>query len=361
MKKTKKVTDQTEMQEAAEDVVLEKSSTEPEEKPMIEKNIQKVGSLLKEMRIQKGLKINDVAKKLCIRQCYIEAIEESRYQDIPEFPYGAGFIRSYAEFLGLNSSNIIELYKDETNVGQDKNIYVLEPQTEATVPGKKYILISVIALAAVYFAWYSYNNTTTNEETPVATEENMGEVEELNPTLPIVVDDYNITDENVVSNPQPSENAAPEIQQITVTNESFVEPTSQAKEPKTEPKAKVEESQVEAAQQNAQPEPKTEPKQEPLVKPTANFVAGEGIPSQGVVVEVLDETWIEVKDAEKLYLSKVLQPGTRYTVPEGKGMILSAGKVKGVNVYINGKLTPFFSNEKKMNIPLDKFLNSGNH
>ena len=329
MKKTKKVTDQTEMQEAAEDVVLEKSSTEPEEKPMIEKNIQKVGSLLKEMRIQKGLKINDVAKKLCIRQCYIEAIEESRYQDIPEFPYGAGFIRSYAEFLGLNSSNIIELYKDETNVGQDKNIYVLEPQTEATVPGKKYILISVIALAAVYFAWYSYNNTTTNEETLVATEENMGEVDE--------------------------------IQQITVTNESFVEPTSQAKEPKTEPKAKVEESQVETAQQNAQPEPKTEPKQEPLVKPTANFVAGEGIPSQGVVVEVLDETWIEVKDAEKLYLSKVLQPGTRYTVPEGKGMILSAGKVKGVNVYINGKLTPFFSNEKKMNIPLDKFLNSDNH
>ena len=39
MKKTKKVTDQTEMQEAAEDVVLEKSSTEPEEKPMIEKII----------------------------------------------------------------------------------------------------------------------------------------------------------------------------------------------------------------------------------------------------------------------------------------------------------------------------------
>ena len=42
MKKTKKVTDQTEMQEAAEDVVLEKSSTEPEEKPMIEKIFKKL-------------------------------------------------------------------------------------------------------------------------------------------------------------------------------------------------------------------------------------------------------------------------------------------------------------------------------
>ena len=42
-----------------------------------ENTVSKVGNLLKEMRQRKGLKIADIAKKLCIRRCYLEAIEEN--------------------------------------------------------------------------------------------------------------------------------------------------------------------------------------------------------------------------------------------------------------------------------------------
>ena len=71
------------------------------------------------------------------------------------------------------------------------------------------------------------------------------------------------------------------------------------------------------------------------------------------VQELVDE----VKDNEKLYLSKVLQPGDTYKVPEGDGKILSVGKYDGVNVYINGVLSNVIRPQKKMNIYLDKFLN----
>ena len=78
--------------------------------------ITKIGAMLKEMRQQKGLKLVDLSKRLCIRKCYLEAIEESNYSEIPPFPYGSGFIRSYATFLGLNSENIIELYREVKSI-----------------------------------------------------------------------------------------------------------------------------------------------------------------------------------------------------------------------------------------------------
>jgi len=293
-----------------------------------ENAVSKVGNLLKEMRLRKGLKITDIAKKLCIRRCYLEAIEESNYKEIPDFPYGVGFIRSYADFLGLNSSNIIELYKEETNSKQDKDIYVLEPQTEATVPSKKYLFISLIAIAAVYAGWHAYSqkasDTLNNEETVVSADDI--QIESAAGDLPLVVEDYSSADAENASQPL-QENAVANIsetdgstQQITMTDASFSEPA---------------------------PEESTTPKAEPETPAT---------PQEGVVIKVKAETWIEVKDENKLYLSKVLIPGDTYTVPEGKGMILSSGKADGVDVYINGVLTPVFSSRKKMNVPLDKFL-----
>lgn len=348
MKKTKNASENSEIIEeaSAEEVVLPQAQKPIEETAVLEKNITKVGNLLKEMRIQKGLKLAEISKKLCIRAFYLEAIEESRYQDIPEFPYGAGFIRSYADFLGLNSSNIIELYKEETNVNPDKNIYVLEPQAEATVPGKKYVLISIFALAAVYLVWYSYNVRQEVDFIPEEMAVNASsDISEINSEQPIVVDDYSVTLDNSILVEAPAKLPAPieAEQQIVMTNDSFVE---------ADPVVDVKFQTPEASQPVASQEAKT------ISKPVV--AQGAAIPSQGVVIEVLKEVWIEAKDADKLYLSKVLQPGDTYTVPEGKGMILSAGKVDGVNVYVNGNLTPVFTNTKKMNVSLDKFLTPQN-
>lgn len=278
-----------------------------------QKAVNKVGSLLKEMRLQKGLRISDVSKKLCIRKIYLEAIEESNYEEIPAFPYGVGFIRSYAEFLGLNSSNIVELYKEETNSNPNKNIYVLEPQSEANVPNRKYLIISLVGILLVCVLWQLYNSSA--EEAYVEEEK---VVEEAAEQKPIVVEEYAVVEDantSEASNEEKPSDAKQE-DQIIIKEESFVE----------QPKV-VEEA----------------------VKET--------IDAPRVVIKVKEETWIEVKDQKKLYISKVLQPGAEYIVPEdGKGMILSIGKVDGAEVYIDGKLTKVARINKKTNIPLDLFL-----
>ena len=295
-----------------------------------ENKITKVGSLLKEMRLQKGLRLPDIAKKLCIRKIYLEAIEESNYAEIPPFPYGIGFVRSYATYLGLNSGNIVELYKDETMPKSDKEMFVLEPQSEASMPSKAYLLASLIAIALVYAGWSAYNNGTLEEKDntveAVSAEENAAVAD-----MPIVVEDFSaapvaeVAEEETVS--------MPENGQITVTEASFVEEESAAPV---------------AAPEQAAPAPREDaPAEAPVVKSKS-----------GIVINVKEETWVEVKDAEKLYLSKVLQPGETYTVPEGSGMILSVGRVNAVDVLVNGVITPVIKPNKKMNINLDPYMSA---
>ena len=93
-KKTKEV--KKEIKVATPDQVLQPDTSIKNEKPT---KITKVGSMLKEMRQEKGITLADVAKQLCIRKSYIEAIENNDASAIPPFPYGIGFIRSYAKFL----------------------------------------------------------------------------------------------------------------------------------------------------------------------------------------------------------------------------------------------------------------------
>ena len=311
------------------------------ESPKVDKKakITKVGAMLKEMRMQKDLKLIDVAKQLCIRKHYLESIEDSAYNDIPPFPYGIGFIRSYAKFLGLNAENIVDLYKEETHISEPVNMRVLEPQAEANVPNLRYIIISIVAIVLLCIGWLAYNRVavpTNDFSSEYDDNSNSGGV--------IIVEEFNADQIAPKAESIAQEQVVPEDNfQITVTDEVYQEPEITETE-KVEPTEKTQ-STEEALTENS-PKPVSE---EPVA-----------VPNTGIFIEVITESWVEVKDDTKLYLSKVLQPGETYTVPEGPGMILSVGKPEGVKVYVNGTETAVVRQNKKMNIALDEFL-SANH
>ena len=135
-------------------------------------NDGRVGTMLRETRLKKGEEVEEIAEKLKIRACHLKAIEDSKYDEIPEAPYGPGFVRSYADYLGLNAIRMAQLYKEETEAHENKgNYYVLEPQAEGTAPGGKYIVISLLALILVYAGWSYYTslqeNLTVESSSPV--------------------------------------------------------------------------------------------------------------------------------------------------------------------------------------------------
>lgn len=75
--------------------------------------MQTVGELLRSEREKKGLSIKDVEAATSIRALYINAIEESNYKIVPGEVYLKGFIRNYANFLGLSGPNMVDLYRQQ--------------------------------------------------------------------------------------------------------------------------------------------------------------------------------------------------------------------------------------------------------
>ena len=70
-----------------------------------------IGNSLREARIRQGLDYTRVELATKIRAKYIRALEEEEFDVLPSGTYIKGFLRSYADFLGLDG----QLYVDEYN------------------------------------------------------------------------------------------------------------------------------------------------------------------------------------------------------------------------------------------------------
>jgi cytoskeleton protein RodZ len=70
-----------------------------------------IGNSLREARVRQGLDYPQVELATKIRAKYIRALEEEHFEVLPSATYIKGFMRSYAEFLGLDG----QLYVDEYN------------------------------------------------------------------------------------------------------------------------------------------------------------------------------------------------------------------------------------------------------
>ena len=72
-----------------------------------------VGPLLCAARMRLGKDLQAIAGLLHIRYTYLVAIEDGRFEDLPGQAYAIGFVRAYAEHLGLDGDEIVRRYKEE--------------------------------------------------------------------------------------------------------------------------------------------------------------------------------------------------------------------------------------------------------
>ena len=61
-----------------------------------------LGSSLREARVRRGVELAQVAAETRIRTRYLQALEDERFELLPGSVYGKGFLRAYADYLGLN-------------------------------------------------------------------------------------------------------------------------------------------------------------------------------------------------------------------------------------------------------------------
>ena len=121
-----------------------------------------VGALLRASRLRVGEDLRQVAESLCIRHLYLEAIEDCRYEVLPGSTYAVGFIRTYAEHLGLDGDEVVRRYRAE-QVGKKSaaDLAFPTPVQDSGVPKGAIVFIGVLIALFVYGGWY----VTTTEDT----------------------------------------------------------------------------------------------------------------------------------------------------------------------------------------------------
>ena len=78
--------------------------------------LMQIGAYLRHVREEKSLPLEDVAARTMIQSRLLKAIEEGKLHHLPEPVYIQGFIRRYAEALGLDGSEFAEAFPSERSL-----------------------------------------------------------------------------------------------------------------------------------------------------------------------------------------------------------------------------------------------------
>jgi hypothetical protein len=78
-----------------------------------------IGSSLREARMRQNLSFEEMEERTKVRAKYLRHIEEERFDQLPGHAYTKGFLRVYADALGLDGRLYVEEYNSRYVVGEE--------------------------------------------------------------------------------------------------------------------------------------------------------------------------------------------------------------------------------------------------
>jgi hypothetical protein len=107
-----------------------------------------IGNSLREARVRRGIEFAQAEQATKIRGKYLRSLEEERFELLPSETYVKGFLRTYADYLGLDG----QLYVDEFNsrFGQDDREH--RPRRSSARPQRRNRRSETVVLLAVLAA-----------------------------------------------------------------------------------------------------------------------------------------------------------------------------------------------------------------
>src|SRR5665648_271152 len=129
-----------------------------------------IGTTLREARMRAKIDITEVESATKIRAKYLRALENEEWDLLPGPTYVKSFLRTYAEYLGLDVTLLLEEYKRQHERPSDLDQLPITPNMEARrkparpprVP-RGWIAAAVIVALLVLFAIIG---TRSNDTTP---------------------------------------------------------------------------------------------------------------------------------------------------------------------------------------------------
>jgi cytoskeleton protein RodZ len=317
-----------------------------------------IGQILKSSRIEQGLSLEAIAKKLRISKRQLVQLEED-HENLVCDVYTLGFLRSYARCLGLDEHDMSQKFKDQACHPKS-----FTPNFPAPLPGKgrpsfRVLGLCLVAVLIVIGGWRWFGSSLLAPASQGTT--NLTEFVQKK--------------DAEIKAPLPPETSSPIQEVSSPLKEEAIEPVAdqpaplppETSSPIQEVSSPLKEEAIEPVADQPAPLPSepSSPMQEissPLKEEAIEPVAVEPsslppLPSQSaVIIKATEETWIEIKNKNgTIILSKLFAPNETFKIQDPQNLILRTGNARGTQL-IFGNQTRTLSDkpgEVKSNVLLD--------
>ncbi len=345
-----------------------------------------VGNSLKIVRERQGLSLVDVAARTRIRRQHLDAIEGGRFTELPGPIYITGFLRTYAETLGLDPEQVVQNFQSESDIArQRKELVFPMPRPEQRTPRLLLVLLALIVAIGAYAVWYRYQETfRSGAELVKAVPGRLADL--VPPPTPIMAAPRPAptpaapaaaaTASAPVPAPAPTPSASPAT--AVTAPVMATAPVPPAPVPATPTPAA---SPVSAASPAVTPAPPPTPAPAPapapvvaaapavpvpvpvptsataaVSTPPATSTARFGGDPGRVVIKADAQSWVQVRgpNNEPLF-TRLMAAGESYAVPGREGLTLATGNAGGILLTLDGKALPRLGDtgEVKRGVTLD--------
>ncbi len=113
--------------------------------------MNQIGPIFREARTRSGKTIDDATRETKIAKKYLNAIENENFDIFPGETYLIGFLRNYAQFLGLDSDEMVLKYKDYKIQEQPAPIEQLTARPKNTKKQFLIILVCIMIISTVLY------------------------------------------------------------------------------------------------------------------------------------------------------------------------------------------------------------------
>jgi cytoskeleton protein RodZ len=325
-----------------------------------------VGEILRQKREGFRQDLPTVAAQLHIRLAYLKAVEEGRFKDLPGMTYASGFVRSYADYLGLDGEEIVRLFHEEV-AGVSRQVQLNFPSlaAEGRIPGGAVLMLSALLALMAYGVWYYLADRQKNffdlvPEVPSQLRALLGK-EAPPPGAPIhsvQVPKAAVQVASTAVSGVAASTGAAAAGSSAVAAAPAASASAPAPAPPSPPATSVLVAPGDLAplpselaafiQTVSAPGPATPAEPQPQVV-MAN-------PGSRIRLVARMDSWVQINDkAGKSYYASILRTGQAIEVPNLPGLTLTTGNIGGIEILIDGQALPTMGavGLVKRDLPLD--------
>ena len=137
-----------------------------------------IGTTLREARIRARIDISEVEARTKIRAKYLRAIENEEWDLLPGPVYVKSFLRTYGDFLGVDSRLLVDEYKRRYERPADQDLRPISARSRERErkrrrprlgPVAAVVLVLVVVVAALFVVGSLNKNSSTSSTTPPTT------------------------------------------------------------------------------------------------------------------------------------------------------------------------------------------------